>query len=622
LNATQLIAFRIYRLAFLPALVAVVVILFSLEPIPAPLEAPVALAGFDEEAAARTARQIAGTAPERTPGSDEDNAAADLVAERFAEIDGAEVSEQSFSSSFEGEEVELRNVIATLPGESERRLVLLAPRASAAGPGVASSAAATGVLVELAENFGDASHSKTIVLVSTAGAADGATGAREFAEHYPDGGLIDAALAISQPGALRPAPPFVLPWSAGPQSTAIQLTRTAASGVSAAVGRPAGLEGSFGDLLRLALPTGLGEQAPLIEQGIDAVSIGSAGERPLPPAEDGLESLSLETLAQLGQAAQTIVIALDAHPGSPEHGPDAYVAVARNLIPGWSLALLAVALLLPAGVAAADGFARGLRGGVTRPLDLGWVLGRSLPFIGALLVAYAISIIGLLPSPRFPYDPGRFSVGWRAIVVGVLLAATLAAVWYATRPLSAPRRARPEGLAVASGVVSVATAFGIWLVNPFLALLVVPAAHAWIAANVGAPRLRIGASAAALAVALIPGLVALAWLADRLEVGVAVPWHLLLMVSGGQLGAETAFLGCLLAGCLVAVLAAALRPTPSTDAPETAARGSVPGSDRVSSEHISGTNDREGKPDAARRRVDVRRTSEGPGLTLRASRAD
>jgi hypothetical protein len=616
------IDFRLYRLSFLPALVAVTVILFSLEPIPAPLEAPIALAGFDEEGAARTARQIAGTAPERTPGSDEDSAAADLVAERLAEIESAEVSEQSFSSSFDGEDVELRNVIATLPGESERRLVLLAPRDSAAGPGVASSAAATGVLVELAESFGDASHSKTIVLVSTAGAGAGAAGTREFAQHYPERALIDAALAIAQPGALRPEPPFVLPWSAGPQSTAIQLTRTAAASASAALGRSAGLEGSLGDLLRLALPTGLGEQAPLIEHGIDAVSITSAGERPLAPAEDGLESLSVQTLAEIGGAAQTIVIALDAHPGPPEHGPDAYVAVARNLIPGWSLALLAVALLLPAGVAAADGFARGLRGGATRPLDLGWVVGRSLPFLGALVVAYAISIIGLLPSPRFPYDPGQFSVGWGAAVVGILLAAALAGAWYATRPLSAPRRARSEGLAVAAGVVSFATALGVWLVNPFLALLTIPAAHAWLAATFGAPRLRIGASVAALAVALIPGLVALAWLADRLEVGVAAPWHLLLMVSGGQLGAETAFLGCLLAGCLVAVLAAALRPTRATAAPEIATRGSAPRPDGVSAGEVSGTNDRESEPNAARRRVDVRGISEGRGLTLRASRAD
>jgi hypothetical protein len=584
---------RVYRLAFLPALVAVIVILFSLGPVPEPLEAPISLGGFDEDGAAQTARQIVEDSPERTPGSDGDAAAADLVAERFGEIGSAEVSEQSFSSSFDGDDVELRNVIATLPGDSSRRLVVMASRDSADGPGAASSAAATGVLVELAESFGEATHDKTLVLVSTDGGEDGAIGAREFAAHYPERGLIDAALVISEPGASRPEPPFVLPWSAGPQSTAIQLTRTAAATVSAEVGRPAGLEGSFGDLMRLALPTGLGEQAPLIELGIDAVSISSAGERPLPPAEDGPESLSEETLAQLGQAAQTIVIALDAHPGPPEHGPDAYVPVAGNLLPGWSIALLVLTLLLPAGIAAVDAFARALRRNVARPLDLGWIIGRSLPFLGALLLAYLMSIVGLLPSPRFPYDPERFSLGWRAAIVLVLLAAALGAAWYSTRPLSFPRRGRSQGLAPAAGVVSFVAALGVWLVNPFLALLAVPAAHAWIAATLGEPRARLGSSIAAVVVSLLPVLVAFGWLAGRLEVGIALPWHLLLMVGGGHLGPAAAVLGCLLAGCLVAVLAAALaRTDPIDEPPRIAVRGPSRRSSEVSPSGNPGTEKR------------------------------
>ena len=294
---------RLYRLAFLPALLAAIAMLFSLQPVPEPLEAPVSLEGFDGEAAVLTARQIARDAPDRTPGSAGDGEIADLVAERFGEIGSAEVSDQSFSSSFEGDDVELRNVIATLPGESERRLILLAPRDSASGPGVASSAAATGVLLELAESFGGATHSKTLVFVSTAGAGDGAIGAREFAESYPEREQIDSALVIAQPGAARPEPPFVIPWSAGPQSTAAQLTRTAGETTSAELGRPDGRPGTLGELLRLALPTGLGEQGPLIERGIDAVAISSAGERPLSPGEDSIVSLSEETLTGVGQAA-------------------------------------------------------------------------------------------------------------------------------------------------------------------------------------------------------------------------------------------------------------------------------------------------------------------------------
>ena len=53
-----MIDFRLYRLAFLPALVALIVILFSLASVPEPLEAPISLGGFDEDTAGKTAREI------------------------------------------------------------------------------------------------------------------------------------------------------------------------------------------------------------------------------------------------------------------------------------------------------------------------------------------------------------------------------------------------------------------------------------------------------------------------------------------------------------------------------------------------------------------------------------
>jgi Peptidase family M28 len=571
-----LIDHRLYRLAFVPALLAAIAMLFSLQPAPEPLEAPVTLEGFDGESAVLTARQIARDAPERTPGSAGDAEIADLVTERFGEIASAEVSEQSFSSSFEGEDIEGRNVIATLPGESERRVVLIASRDSVSGPGAASSAAATAVLLELAESFGGSSHTKTLVFVSSAGASDGAVGTREFAEHYPEREQIDSALVVSQPGAGRPQPPFVIPWSAGPQSTADQLARTAAEEVSAELGRPAGKPGTLSELLRLALPTGLGEQSPLIERGIDAVAISSAGERPLSPGEDAIVSLSEETLTGVGQAAQTILIALDAVPGKPEHGPAAYVTVADNLIPGWAIAVLALTLLLPAAAAAADGFARALRRKRARAIDLGWVVGRSLPLLGVLLLVYAAAITGVLPRPRFPYDPGRFEIDWRAVLVLALLLGALAAGWAAARPLSAPRRGDPQGLATATGVVSFASAFGIWVLNPYLSLLAVPAAYAWLGATIDDLPRRLGFSAALVAIALLPPLVALVWLGGQLEVGAAAPWHVVLMLGGRHLDLAVAVLGCVLGGCLVAVLAAALTPERPAPEPRISASGSVP----------------------------------------------
>ena len=138
-----MIDFRVYRAAFLPALVAIVILLFALQVPPAPLAPVVAPAEFDESAATKIARQIVDEAPIRTPGSEGDAAIGDLVERRFRAVRDGQVAEQRFTGSFDGEDVQLRNLILTLPGASPQSIVVMASRDSASGPGAASSAAAT-----------------------------------------------------------------------------------------------------------------------------------------------------------------------------------------------------------------------------------------------------------------------------------------------------------------------------------------------------------------------------------------------------------------------------------------------------------------------------------------------
>ena len=149
-------------------------------------------------------------APDRQPGSSGDNAVADLVAERFADIPAGAVTEQEFDGEFEGEEVSLRNVLLTLPGGAASTVVVFAPRDSARGAGAASSAAATGVLIELAEALGNRERAKTFVLASTSGSAAGAAGARALLDGLPERDSVEAMIAITQPGAAGPHPPFVI----------------------------------------------------------------------------------------------------------------------------------------------------------------------------------------------------------------------------------------------------------------------------------------------------------------------------------------------------------------------------------------------------------------------------
>jgi hypothetical protein len=220
------IDFRLYRLAFLPALVAVVALMFSLEGAPDPLEPAGPPGTFEASAAAAAARQIATTFPDRSPGSGGDSMTADLVADRFADVPTGAVSEQRLEASYDDEDTELRNVLLTLPGDAQSTIVITAARDTADPPGAASSAAATGVLLELARALGERQHSSTYVLASTSGSEAGAAGTRELLDELPERDTVKAVFVISQPGAASPSAPYVVGSSSGERSASVQLERT------------------------------------------------------------------------------------------------------------------------------------------------------------------------------------------------------------------------------------------------------------------------------------------------------------------------------------------------------------------------------------------------------------
>jgi len=278
------IDFRLYRLTLSAIPVTAIVAMFSLQGVPSPLTEGIPPDAFDPATAAPLAEELAEEAPYPTPGSGADDALAERVKAEFSSIGGATVSEQSFDGSFRGHDVELRNLIATLPGESSRQIALIAPRDVARGSGAVTSAAATAAMLEVAGSFSGSSHHKTLIFVSTDGSSIGALGAKRFVRDYSDSNLLDAAIVLSQPAVGEPTPPLMIPWSTGSESTASQLADSANATVSKEADGPAGGEGPVGDLFRLALPAGLGEQGPLVEAGLPAVRLSADGELPLEPS--------------------------------------------------------------------------------------------------------------------------------------------------------------------------------------------------------------------------------------------------------------------------------------------------------------------------------------------------
>ncbi|HEY8000658.1 MAG TPA: M28 family peptidase [Solirubrobacterales bacterium] len=552
-----MIDFRLYRLCFLPALLAVIVAMFSLEGAPDALEPVTPPSTFDGDRAAAVARQIATTAPDRTAGSDADAAIADLVVNRFEDIPSGAVSEQRFTASDDGEDVSLRNVLLTLPGDADETIVIVAARDVAHGPGAASSAAATAILVELANAF-RVSHEKTFVLASISGSTAGGAGVRALIDGLPERDAISAVIVISQPGSIERKPPFVVGTSTGRQSTSVQLERTAERAVEVQAVEPSREDGAFTQLARLAIPSGLGDQAPLIADGIAAIAISSAGERPLSSEADQLDDLAPKSVDEFGRAVQSTVAALDVAVAEPAHGPAAHLELGDNLVPGWALAALALALILPAAVAAVDACARAGRQSLGLGPALAWAAARSLPFVGALATLYLLAIIGDVPRPGFPFDPGLYGLGPRAAIAFVIMALVAgASAWLLHRRGVSARRA-PESAVCGLGAIAAGACAVLWLLNPYLALLAAPLAHLWLLVGEATPARRAFA-VLACALACVPLLAAAAAVAGALDLGADAPWIFSLMVADGQIGLLTMLALCFLAGVVAGVVALALR---------------------------------------------------------------
>jgi hypothetical protein len=568
-----MIDLRLYRYALLAVPLVAVIAMFSLQDVPRSLSPGIPPDAFDPASAVPLAKELGTAAPYPAPGSAADEKLAEQVKSRFAAIDGGTVSEQTFDGSFKGRDVHLRNLIATLPGESNRQIALIAPRDVARGSGATTSAAGTAALVEIAQSFSGAAHNKTLVFVSTDGSSIGALGTKRFIRDYSDTASVDAAIVLSQPALADPTAPLVIPWSTGPQSTASQLAETANEITSKELATPAGDEGPLDDLFRLALPAGLGDQGPPIESGLPAVRLSAAGELPVDPARDTPEAFDNDTFTRFGRTALSLVLTLDASPEAVEHGPKGYIGLTGNLLPGWTLALLALSLLVPAGLAAGAGLVTGARSPIEAVRGIVWTLLRALPFIGALVVVLLTAVVGLLPSPEFPFDPRteELGVGGTISVVAAVLA--YCAIAFFLRPLRPPPARAVATAAPAALLLACLAALGIWVVNPYLALVVAVGLQAWV---FGAARLAPGRLPALgfVLLGLVPAVVLVADLAGRFDAGLGV-WHdLVLMMADGQIAASLALLICLLAGAGVAIIALA-GPSQGRPVPEMRMEGEI-----------------------------------------------
>jgi hypothetical protein len=571
-----LLDIRIYRAAFIPVLLALVVVMFSLENRPPALSSTLAPDAFDAKSAYGTASDIVRREPDRRPGSEGDRRVASLVETRLQSLSGFETSRDEFEAKVDGNDTSMVNVTGVVAGLSDRQLVVLAHRDAIDPPG-ASSAVSTAAMLELAKALAGVQHKNTLVFVSTDGGQADSAGARRFAESYPDRDKVDAVIVLDDIAAGMARKPFLVPWSTDTRRAALQLQATQDAALRREIEASAGPESVPGQFMRQAWPLTLREQGPLNEAGMDSVTLTARGEIPRSPAGDGLHDVSTTRLLEFGKAALGTVLAVDAA-GGLESSPPSYLASKRKVLPGWAISLLAFALLAPPLAAGLDAFARARRRGRSLGRAARWVLGTAVPFLVVLVFAYLFERFGWLPATASealaPASRPSFSEAAPPLAA---LALVFALAWLLLRPIAVgvgARRGQAERPETSIALVLLLSleVLLLWVSNPFAVILLIPVLHLCLGLTLAdksrPPFLRGAAIVAAL---LLPGLV-LIYYGARLDLGLdPTRYALLLVTGGGSIG--NVLLVSAIAGSLTSVILVVLRGRAGEPAPEITMRG-------------------------------------------------
>ncbi len=593
---------RVYRGAFLPLVLALFVVAFSLERRPQPATTVLAADAFNGTLAYGMAdpppptslRGLARGYPRRAPGGPGDAGVGTRVAETLR-ASGFQVKRRVARGRPAGGAIESETVIGLRPGVSSRRIVVVADRAASSAPGLAELSG-TAALLELARVFrtteaetsaeapaggapaGSRSIGRdlrrTLVLVSTSGAALGGGGpaARAITEAVGPADDVDAVLVLGNLGGGTVRKPWVVPWSNGSYEAPVGLRRTVEAAVRTEVGAQPGGGHASAQWVRRAFPLTVSAQGEAAAAGLPAVLLQVSGERGPGPGS----TVSPERLEEFGRATLRAISAIDGigapPPGSSRRAPDetgpaawegqtAGIVTVRRVLPDWAVRLLVGAALLPALLGAFDGFFRVRRRRLAVLRWVGWVAGAALPFALAYLWLRILTLTSALGAPAAPVLPGEVPLRGGAIVALASVGLVFGVTWWLVRRTllgGLRRQADPAagGAAAAIGLLLAALTLGVWIANPYAAAILVPATHAWLLVSDAGSRMRGAGAVAVLAAGLVlPALVVLHY-ALALDLGPAgVAWLAVLIAAGGHVTPAAALVLSLFAGCLLAAVA-------------------------------------------------------------------
>src|SRR6187551_3455992 len=435
---------RMYRGTWLLVGIPLLIAAFSVAH-PAPLQEPSLPPDFDGPAATQAAQDFADQFPNRAPGSETASEAAASIAERLSQY-GLQTETDRFHAKIPGRgSVQLENVLAVRQGRSSDVIVVVAHRDnSGEGKGANDNASGTAALLQLARIYAAPQTpprppppSHTILFLSSDGGAFGGLGAAHFAAQSR---YRDRVLAVINLDAIAgDGPPHLVFGSDRPRQPAAKLVRTASQRIVEQARVVPTSSSPLAQLVDLAFPFSLYEQAPFVDRGVAAITLTSAGNRP-PPAF-GDDDLNRRRLAQIGRAAQALLQSLDEGVEGQAEGTASYVYLGSRIVRGWAIVLVLCAALLPCLAVIVDLFARLRRRHIPLLPALRSYRSRLAFWIFAALLFELFSILGIWETGAARPLAPELSPGTDWPVVGLaLFSGVLALAWLFTRDRLLPRR--------------------------------------------------------------------------------------------------------------------------------------------------------------------------------------
>jgi hypothetical protein len=309
---------------------------------------------------------------------------------------------------------------------------------------------------------------------------------------------VDAVIVLGDLAGRGVRRPWVVPWPGGSGSAPLALERTVQNAARREVGAQPGGAHAAAQWIRRALPATLSGQGVLGSAGLPAVLLGVSGERGPEPDV----AVSKQRLTRFGRAALRTVLAVD-DAGGPQAGPafgsgsDGIVTL-RNVLPDWAVRLVIGTLLLPALLTGLDAFFRIRRRHVGTAPWFSWLGAVAVPLLAMWVWARLLGLVGVFDAPPALVSPLQLGIDTAgAVVLGsaVVVAGLAWAAYRAVLRGRMPKRAGAGspaggGLAATSGLVVVLAAALAWAANPYLAALLLPAAHLWLFAAAPQGRLQ------------------------------------------------------------------------------------------------------------------------------------